>query len=238
MNENSIRELIDSFVEYRNLLEPLQESISSVGKTYGEIRESLDSLSKNLSGNAAGQLEKVNATLNAQAKSGQELSRRIDEYARSGEKFAQAVGELSSRFSDISDRIASLEELENGARSQMERIDALIEEKKASYNLKDLQKSLDRYNANLEKISDFINRDIATVIRQNADKIETMRRENEELKAIVLKQSEDIDSLATMFGETTSLLKTAVEGSTVNEQYIFDVFDKWAAERKVKIKKN
>lgn len=238
MNENSIRELIDSFVEYRNLLEPLQESISSVGKTYGEIRESLDSLSKNLSGNAAGQLEKVNATLNAQAKSGQELSRRIDEYARSGEKFAQAVGELSARFSDISDRIASLEELENGARSQMERIDALIEEKKASYNLKDLQKSLDRYNANLEKISDFINRDIAVVIRQNADKIETMRRENEELKAIVLKQSEDIDSLATMFGETTSLLKTTVEGSTVNEQYIFDVFDKWAAERKVKIKKN
>lgn len=35
---NSIKELIDSFISYRNLIAPLQESLHSVSKTYEEIR--------------------------------------------------------------------------------------------------------------------------------------------------------------------------------------------------------
>ncbi len=237
MNENNIQELIDSFVAYRNLIAPLQESLNAVGQTYAEIRADLDALSDNLSGDAVKQLERVHSTLNAQAKSGQELMNKISEYARSGDNFAQAVNRLTSVFSDLADRVASLEETERSAREQLERIDALIEEKKTSYNLKELQKSLDRFSANIEKISEFINRDIASVMRSNADKIENIRKENEELKAIVVKQNQDMATLTAMFAETTALLKKVVEGSSVNEQYLFDAFDKWAADRKVKIKR-
>lgn len=238
MNDNSIKELIDSFIAYRNLIAPLQESLHTVSKTYGEIREDLDALAKNFSGNAASQLEKIHSTLNAQAKSGQELSRRIDEYSQASEKYAQAVSEMSSRFSGVVERIDSLQEIEKTARSQVERIDALIDEKKSSYDLKGLQKSLDGYNTNVEKISDFINKDIASVLKQNAEKIESIRKENEELGKLVSQQSKDIATLTTMFSETTALLKKVVEGSTVNDQYLFDMLDKWAADRKVKTKKN
>ena len=237
MSDNSIKDLIESFISYRNLIAPLQESLHAVSKTYGEIREDLDNLSKNFSGNAASQLERVHSTLNAQAKSGQELSRKIDEYAQSGEKYAQAVKEMSSRFSAVVNRIDSLQEIEKSARSQIERIDLLIEEKKSSYNLKELQKSLDGYNTNVEKISDFINKDIASVLKENAEKIESIRRENEELSKVVTQQSKDIATLTEMFSQTTALLKKVVEGSTVNEQYLFDAFDNWAADRKVKTKK-
>lgn len=237
MSDNQIKELIDSFIAYRNLIAPLQESLHAVSKTYQEIREDLDVLSKSFSGNASSQLEKVHATLNAQAKSGQELSRRVEEYARSGERYATAVSEMATRFTEVVNRIDALQEIERSARSQIERIDTLIEEKKSSYNLKELQKSLDGYNANVEKISDFINKDIATVLKQNADKIESIRKENEELNKVVAQQSKDIATLTAMFTETTALLKKVVEGSTVNEQYLFDAFDKWAMERKVKIKK-
>ena len=37
MNENSIKELINSFIEYRNLIAPLQDSLHQVSKTYEEI---------------------------------------------------------------------------------------------------------------------------------------------------------------------------------------------------------
>lgn len=238
MSDNSIKELIDSFIAYRNLIAPLQEALHTVSKTYGEIRDDLDALSKNFSGSAANQLERVHSTLNAQAKSGQELSRKIDEYSKSGERYAQAVNEMSSRFSQVVSRIDSLQAIEKSARSQIERIDALIEDKKSSYDLKGLQKSLDGYNTNVEKISDFINKDIASVLKQNADKIESIRRENEELSKLVSQQSSDIATLTAMFSETNSLLKKVVEGSTVNEQYLYDALDKWAADRKVKTKKN
>ncbi|MCH5156185.1 MAG: hypothetical protein J1F69_06205 [Clostridiales bacterium] len=238
MNDNSIKELIDSFIAYRNLIAPLQESLHTVSKTYGEIRDDLDALSKNFSGNAASQLDRVHSVLNTQAKSGQELGRRIDEYAKSGERYAQAVSDMSSRFSGVVDRIDSLQEIEGNVRAQIERLDTLIEEKKSSYDLKGLQRSLDGYNSNVEKISDFINKDIASVLKQNAEKIESIRVENEELSKLVAQQSKDIATLTTMFTETTALLKKVVEGSTVNEQYLFDVLDKWAADRKVKTKKD
>ena len=238
MNDNSIKELIDSFIAYRNLIAPLQESLHTVSKTYGEIRDDLDTLARNFSGNAASQLEKVHSTLNAQAKSGQELSRKIDEYAQSGSKYAQAVTDMSARFSGVVQRIDSLQEIESSAKSQLERIDALLEEKKSSYDLKGLQKSLDGYNTNVEKISDFINKDIASVLKQNAEKIESIRKENEDLSKMVAQQGKDIATLTAMFSETTTLLKKVVEGSTVNDQYLFDILDKWAADRKVKTKKD
>ena len=237
MSDNSIKELIESFIEYRKLIAPLQESLHQVSKTYAEIREDLDNLSKSFAPGAASQLEKVHSTLNAQAKSGQELVRKIDEYTQAGTRYSQSVTDMVARFSQVTGRIDALQEIENSARKQIERIDTLIEEKKSSYNLKELQKSLDGYNTNVEKISDFINRDIAAVLKENAEKIEVIRKENEELSKAVAQQSKDIGSLTAMFTETTALLKKVVEGSSVNEQYLFDAFDKWAAERKVKIKK-
>ena len=237
LSENSIKDLIDSFIAYRNLIAPLQDSLHSVSKSYEEIRNDLDNLTKSFSCNAANQLEKVHATINAQAKSGQELSKRIEEYAVSSEKYAQAVNDMSSRFSEVVNRIDSLSKIEKSAQGQLAQIDNLIAEKRSSYNLKELQRSLDGYNKNVERISDFINKDIASVLKQNADKIETIRKENEELSAAVAEQVKDIAMLITEFSQTSALLKKLVEGSSVNEEYLFDAFDKWAADRKVKIKK-
>ena len=237
MSDNSIKDLIESFISYRNLIAPLQESLHTVSKTYEEIRNDLDTLSKSFSGGAASSLEKVHATLNAQAKSGQELTRRIDEFSQSGERYAKAVNDMTTRFSSVVDRIDALQEIEKSARSQIERIENLIEEKKSSYNLRELKQSLDGYNTNVERISDFINKDIALVLKGNAEKIESIRRENEELSKAVAEQGKDIAELTAMFAETSKLLKKVVEGSTVNEQYLFDAFDKWAADRKVKTKK-
>ena len=238
MNDNSVKELIESFISYRNLITPVKDSLHNVSVTYAEILEDLNALNRSFSGGTADRLEKVHSALAAQAKSGQELNRRIDEYAQSGEKYAKAVTEMYSSFSSVVEKIDALSEIENNARAQIEKIDSLIAEKTASYDLKGLQKSLDGYNVNVEKISDFINKDVGAVLKQNAEKIESIRKENEELSKLVAKQSDDIATLTTMFTETTALLKKVVEGSTVNEQYLFDVLDKWAADRKVKVKKD
>ncbi len=237
MSDNSIQELIESFIAYRNLIAPLQESLRSVSKTYEEIRSDLDNLTKSFSGSALNQLEKVHSTLNAQAKSGQELTRRIEEYSASGEKYAEAVKNMSSRFSEVVKRIDSLSEIEKNAQNQLARLDTMLAEKHSNYNLKELQKSIDGYNTNIEKISDFINKDIASVLKDNADKIEAIRKENEELSAAVTAQGKDIATLTAVFSETSALLKKLVEGSSVNEEYLFDALDKWAADRKVKTKK-
>ena len=234
---NDIKQLIDSFSAYRNVLTPLQESLHSLAETYGAIREDLDNLTKSLSGNAGSQLEKIHSTLAQQAKSGQELTRRIEDYAESGEKYSRAVTDMTKRFGDIAAKLDTIDQIEKTAEQIMGRLEELVEEKRASYNVKELQRSLDTYNKNVEKISEFINRDIASVLQQNADKIEAIRRENEALAIVVGEQGKAVGELTAMFAETSVLLRKAVESGSVNEEYIFDAFDKWAADRKVKIKK-
>ena len=232
-----IKQLIDSFSAYRNLLTPLQESLHFLAETYGAIREDLDNLTKNLSGNAGEQLEKIHSTLNQQAKSSQELARRINEYADSSEKYSHAVAALTQRFGEIASKLDTLNQIEKTAENIMGRLEELVEEKRTAYNVKELQRSLDSYNKNVERISEFINDDIASVLKQNAEKIESIKRENEALTTVVGKQSKAISELTAVFAETSALLKKVVEHDSVNEEYIFDAFDKWAANRKVKIKK-
>lgn len=236
-DEKQIKELIDSFIEYRNVLVPLQESLRALTATYDAVKTDLDSLSRTLSGNTAGQLDRVHSTLSAQAKSGQELIKKIDEYSASGEKYAQAVDVLQKKFTQAADSLEAFNKIERSAEETLSRLDALISEKRASYNLKELQKSLDSYNKNVEKIADFINKDIAEVLTANAEKIEAIRQENERLSAIVSGQSQSIAALTSTYAETSALLKKSVEGGSVNQQYLFDAFDRWAQDRKVKIKK-
>lgn len=236
-DEKQIKELIDNFIEYRNVLVPLQESLRALTATYDAVKTDLDSLSRTLSGNTAGQLDRVHSTLSAQAKSGQELIKKIDEYSASGEKYAQAVDVLQKKFAQAADSLEAFNKIERSAEETLSRLDALISEKRASYNLKELQKSLDSYNKNVEKIADFINKDIAEVLTANAEKIEAIRQENERLSVIVSGQSQSIAALTSTYAETSALLKKSVEGGSVNQQYLFDAFDRWAQDRKVKIKK-
>ena len=234
---NDIKQLIDSFSSYRNVLGPLQESLHFLAETYGAIRDDLNNLSKNLSGNARDQLDKIHQTLTQQAASSQQLAKRIDQYAEASETYTNAVADMTQRFGQIATKLDTIDQIEKTAEGIMGRLEELVEEKRASYNVKDLQRSLDVYNKNVERISQFINEDIASVLMQNAEKIEAIKKENEALTMVVGEQGKAITELTAIFAETSSLLKRVVEQGSVNEEYLFDAFDKWAADRKVKIKK-
>lgn len=238
MNEvKDIQQLIDSFVAYRNVLAPLQESLHAIAETYSAIRADLDSLTKSFSGNSANRLDQIHSTLNAQAKSGQELTRKIDQYAATGEDYSRAVKEMTMRFEEVTKRIDALYQADQAAEQMMSRLEEIVSERRASYNLKELQKSLDAYNKNVEKINEFINKDIAAVLQQNAEKIESIRKQNQALTEVVGAQGQAVSALTATFAETSLLLRKTVESGSVNEEYLFDAFDKWAADRKVKIKK-
>ena len=49
--------------------------------------------------------------------------------------------------------------------------------------------------------------------------------------------NKSVEALAATFVTTSDLLRKLTEGETVNEGYIYDILDKWAADRGVKRKK-
>ena len=144
---------------------------------------------------------------------------------------------MISMFQNIENRISSVNELEAQAEEQIGKLDTIIEEKRRNYDLKDLKKSLDSYNANLQTVGDFINKDVAENIIENTNSIKEIKAGNENIAKRLEEEKQSIDALAETYKSSNALLKKIVEKEDVNEEYIFDILDRWAESRKVKIKK-
>jgi DNA repair exonuclease SbcCD ATPase subunit len=236
-NAQEITELIKRFTEYRNILTPLQENLHSVADSYEAMKKDVEKIDRNFGDETRQQLDKIYGTISAQAKQGAELSTRIDRFLSAADSYTDSVKKLTDSFSVIEQRLATVDEIEKTAEEQIARLNEIIDEKKINYNTKDLQKSLENYNKNVEKISDFINKDVARVLQENGKKIDEVKQDNDNISALLAAQNKSVETLVSAYRETGGLLRTVVGKEDVNEQYIFDILDKWAQSRRVKIKK-
>lgn len=232
-----LRQLSESFRSYRNVLKPLQESLSALANSFDYLNNDLNRLENTLGQDTRSQIEKIYSTIKTQEQNNIKLTESIDNFLKSSENYEKRIEQLSTKFTLIEEKINLINSLENQAEGQLKKLEKIIDEKKLNYNVKDLQKSLEVYNKNVEKISEFINGDVAEVLVNNGKKIDLIKKSNEELTTMLSTQSADVSELLTTYKTTNTLLKNMVEKDTVNEEYIFDLLDKWAEKRKVKIKK-
>jgi len=237
MDNKELAVLIESFKANRGLLTPVQTGLNDFIGTYDSVKENIDKLNAAFGGDVKDNLQSIYKTLSSQAERASDLSSRIDQFVKMANKYTSDVSRFLEMFSKISERITAVNDLENKAEAQIGRLDALIEEKTKTYNVKELQRTLDSYNTNVQRVGDFINKDVAETLIQSQKKLETMK---DDLDGIVRKQSGDnanIEKLLVTYSNSEALLKKIVEKEDVNEAYIFEILDRWAEERKIKTKK-
>lgn len=237
MDNNEVNALIDAFVGYREMLVPIQADMHEFLETYGALKSDVDKLNTAFSGDVQARLSEIYKNLASQAEKSEELTRKVDQFLKSSEKYTEGVSNLISMFQNIETRISSVNEIEKQAEEQIGRLDTMIEEKRRNYDLKDLKKSLDAYNANLQTVGEFINKDVAENIIENTNSIKEIKSGNENIAKRLEEEKQSIDALAETYKSSNALLKKIVEKEDVNEEYIFDIIDRWAESRKVKTKK-
>ncbi len=237
MDNNEVNELIDAFVGYREMLVPIQSDLHEFLSTYEALQSDISKIDAAFSGDVQKKLSEIYDLLAKQAEKSEMLTRKVDQFLTSSNKYTEEVDKLISTFEDISNRINTVNEIESKAEEQIGRLDEIIEEKKKSYNLKDLEKSLDSYNANLQTVNDFINKKVAENIVENSKAIQSVKDGNENIAKRLEEENKTISDLVSQYSSSNELLKKIVEKQDVNESYIFDILDKWAEERQVKMKK-
>jgi predicted DNA-binding ArsR family transcriptional regulator len=237
MDNNEVNALIDAFVGYREMLVPIQSDMHEFLNTYVAMKNDIDKLDDAFSGDVQAKLSEIYKLLASQAEKSEELTRKVDQFLKSSTKYTEEVDNLISMFESIQDRISAVNKLEEKAEEQIGRLDSIIEEKRRNYNLKDLEKSLDAYNANLQAVGDFINNEVAENIVANTKTIQEIKDGNENIAKHLEDEKSSIEKLTETYLESNKLLKKIVEKEDVNEEYIFDILDKWAESRKVKTKK-
>jgi chromosome segregation ATPase len=236
MDNREMKELVDSFKAYRDLLVPIQKNLNDFVGTYDTMRENVDKLNAAFEGDVKGRLEEIFKQLSDQASKTAALSTRIEELADSANKYAQEMHNLVSVFAKIEERLKAVNVLEKQAESQISRLDNVIDEKTKSYNIKELQHALDRYNNDVGKVSEFINKDVVAVLIGSKNQLDSMKGG---IDSIVKKQSDENTTLAQLlesYKATGDFLKKITEKTDVNEAYLFEVLDRWAESRRVKTK--
>ncbi len=236
-NKNDIQELINSFVEYRNLLSPIEQNLRNFAETYENMQNDIKQLGKTFDGNVQNKLDGIYSDLSKQFEKSKNLVSQLDSFKQKTEKFEDEMGKILQTFANIEQRIERIDYIENSVNSKLATLDGIIEQKKKMYNLKDLEKNLENYNTNVQKINDYINKDIATALKNNEEKIGNIKDKSESVLENLLEENSNISALVESYNQTNKLLKTIIEQNDVNEQAIFDIMDKWAKDRSVKTKK-
>lgn len=237
MENNDIKTLIATFKEYRDLLTPIEQNLKAFSNSFGSIREDIQNLNSSFDGDLQGKLDKIYKELSTQADKAKTLSSEVDRFMSSTSKYINAVDNLINVCSKIESKLTTVDNLQSKAESQIAKLDTIIEEKKKSYDIKQLEKNLEIYNVGVQKVSEYINKDVADTLKFSSDKIKQIQDKNSSIFEAILDEKESIDKLIESYNSSNQLLKKVVEGNDVNEQYIFEILDKWAEDRKLKIKK-
>ncbi len=237
MDNNEVNALIDAFVGYREMLVPIQSDMHEFLNTYVAMKNDVDKLDEAFSGDVQAKLSEIYKLLASQAEKSEELVRKVDQFLRMSGKYTEGVESIISKFEGVESRLSAITEIEKRAEEQIGRLDTIMEEKRRNYNIKELEKSLDAYNANLQTVGDFINKDVAENIVSNTKSIQSIKDGNESIAKRLEEEKKSIDSLAETYASSNELLKKIIEKQDVNEEYIFDIIDRWAESRKVKTKK-
>lgn len=237
MDNNEVNALIDAFVGYREMLVPIQADMHEFLNTYVAMKNDVDKLDEAFSGDVQAKLSEIYKLLASQAEKSEELVRKVDQFLKTSGKYTEGVENIISKFDAVSERLLVVDDLEKRAEEQIGRLDTILEEKRRNYNIKELEKSLDNYNANLEQVAEFVNKDVAENIVSNTKAIQSIKEGNENIAKRLEEEKKSIDVLAETYSSSNELLKKIVEKQDVNEEYIFEILDRWAESRQVKTKK-
>ena len=232
-----VKSLIEAFKEYRDLLTPITENLREFADTYDGMKGDIERLSVAFEGDVTGNLDRIYKTLSSEAEKAQSLSQEIDRFLSRSAKYESEAERLSSTLAKLEGTLSSLSRLESEAETQIGKLESTLDERRKNYNLKELERTVANYQAGVERVGEFINRDVASSLAENVDKLNSIRDGVEELRAGVESGNRGVEGLVATFATTSDLLRKVVEGESVNEAYLYDVLDKWAADRGVKRKK-
>lgn len=237
MDNNEVKMLIETFKGYRDLLTPIQSNLNDFITTYSGLQGDIDRLNQAFSGDAKTNLEKIYRTLSGQAEKATDLASQIDRFMKMSSKYTDDITKLLNTVEKVADKLENISSLESKAETQLGKLESILDEKRKSYNVKELQRTLENYDDNVRRMNEFINKDVAEKVADSNAKINAVKSGSEAMLNRISQEKTSIEQLTATYKETNQLLRKIIEKDDVNEAYLYDILDKWANERKVKIKK-
>ena len=171
MDNNEIRSLIATFKEYRDLLTPIEQNLKEFSLSFDSISGDIKNLNSSFDGNVQQKLDNICKDLAEQVEKAKHLSTQVDTFMTSTNRYVNSVDRLITLCGRIEEKLSTVDKIQNEAEAQIEKLDNIIEEKKKTYNIKQLEKNLETYNIGVQKVSEFINSSFFSFFKHEPYKI-------------------------------------------------------------------
>lgn len=235
--EEDIKMLITTFKEYRDLIGPIEANLREFSSSFESVKSDIANLNSSFDGGLQNKLDQIYKELSTQADKAKTLANQVDRFLGATNKYVSGVESIVSLVSQIEGKLNAVNELQQKAENQIEKLNVIIEEKRKTYDIRGLEKNLENYNVGVQKVSEYINKDVAEALKNSGDKIKEIHDKNISIYEAIVEEKSSIDKLVDSYNTSNKLLKKIVEENDVNEEYIFEILDRWALDRKVKTKK-
>gem|GEM_PF-546740 len=237
MNEKEVRQLITEFKGYRDLIAPIQKNLNEFLDTYESMQGNINSLNAAFSGDLKGKLDDIFKQMASQVSKANDLASRVEQFSASANKYAGEVANLSAQFSKVEERLGAIKDLDKKVENQINRLDGALEEKTRVYDIKALEKALNTYGQDIKQVSQFLNKDVASTLLDSKSSVDSIKAGLDEIVKSQRDEKTTLTKLLEQYAVSNDFLKKITESQDVNEAVLFEIFDRWAASRRVKTKK-
>ena len=230
-NTKEIADLIGEFTNHTKVIEAVNENFTNFVRAYKQIKESLEKL-------------------NIDIKSKQNIEKAMNDLVGKGELLvgditvlAEKINKLESLINPIAGQIENLNTSFKKLINFDENVQAILNsvsktnETIEKLDLNQITKTLESYNQKMDQTKTIFEQDVKKAFNVNNAKIDSMVKD----VSFVLKNADTtstrLEELVLQQVGLQAIIAKLVDKNTFQMEYLYDVFDKWAEERKVKLNK-
>jgi len=230
-NTKEIADLIGEFTNHTKVIETVNENFTNFVHAYKQIKESLEKLNIDIKSKhniekamndllGKGELLVVDITV---------LAEKINKLESLINPIAEQIENLNTSFKKLINFDENVQAILNSVSKTNETIEKL--------DLNQITKMLDSYSQKMDQTKTIFEQDVKKAFNVNNAKIDNMIKD----VSFVLKNADTtstrLELLVKQQVELQAVIAKLVDKNTFQMEYLYDVFDKWAEERKVKLSK-
>ena len=132
-NIKEINNLINSFIEYRNVLMPLQETLHSVSTSFVSMKTDIESLQNNFDVDTKKMLENMYSSISEQMKKSEGLYQGVQKFIDNANQYTKSIESISRKINEVEEKLTTIKNIESQYEKQIRILDELVETKKINY---------------------------------------------------------------------------------------------------------
>jgi len=236
MDKDTLERIINEYADSRKLMESVNSNINEFIEAYKEVSNKLNKLQRpddiELKEKIDG-LEKKLGTIDESIKEYKEI---LDNNINVATKINKSIINSDNAIKQINEKLTPTLELITNTLGAMNNFNTIVESF-SQVDFSSLEKNIPEYTSQIVSLNKNVKKNIADKIKTNDIAFEKLHKSVSKVVDNSDNQTNTLGDISTKLLDTNMLLEEIVTKGNVDEQMIYEILDKWAESRNIKIKK-